>query len=215
MYSINAPRRRAQFLAGRWLVRRALVVRHGGVPCDWKLSANRNAAPTILRGPVGCTDKIGLTHSGDTVACVVSTCGLGIDLEGHDRRVLSVAELSDVVLTDAERKCWLESPSSWRQVEFLSQWTLKEAWFKLCRHGLGPAGFRGIEASLAVKNTANARQWREPGFTLSLVGLRADVPLHIATTAPASEALLWRVCDVDGESQRLYAPPAICSVDGP
>jgi 4'-phosphopantetheinyl transferase len=208
--SISAPRRREQFLAGRWLARLALVARHGGAVGDWQLSAKPDAPPGILASPVTCTSTIGLTHSGDTVACVIADIALGIDLERHDRRRLDVFALSYLVFTDAERRHWLALPQALRQGEFLSWWTLKEAWIKSQCRGLDPAAMQTIEALPVPAALANARLWREPGFTLALVGLPARRPLGVATSAPGVPAQWWRVGELKILPPTLATAPATC-----
>ena len=193
--TLTAPRRRDQFLAGRWLGRQALAARHGGVPQDWQLSAPADAAPRVISGPIVGSSALGLAHSGDTVACVVADRALGIDVERHNRRVRDVAGLADVALSDAERMHWLDLPAQSRQVGFLSWWTLKEAWLKAHGRMLNPATLRGIVALPVRAEAANARLWREADFTLALVGLDAAAPLDLATPSPSSVVQWWRVSD--------------------
>jgi 4'-phosphopantetheinyl transferase len=190
---ITTPRRRAQFVAGRWLGRLALAERHGGMPQDWCLSAPADAAPLVSRGPVASPSAIGLSHSGDTVACVLADRALGIDVERHDRLARDVAGLAELTLSAAEHARWQELPAAQRLVGFLGWWTLKEAWFKAHGRALDPAGLREIEALPNGAATANARLWREVDFTLALVGLDAAAPLSIGSPAPCSMAQPWQI----------------------
>ena len=193
---ITAELRRAQFLAGRWLARQALAARWGGAPRDWALSAPAEAAPQVTSGPVAGPGAIGLSHSGDTVACVLADVAVGIDVERHDRRVHDVAPLADATLGDAEHRRWLELPDESRRVGFLSWWTLKEAWIKAQGGSLNPASLQAIEALPASADDANARVWREADFTLALVGLGADAELRVLSSVPCSMAQWWRVSGV-------------------
>ena len=190
---ITAPRRRAQFLAGRWQARQALAARHGGTPQDWTLSAPVDAAPQVTAGPVAGPCAIGLSHSGDTVACVLADASVGIDVERHDRRVRDVAALADATLGDAERAHWLRLPAESRRVAFLCWWTLKEAWIKAQGRSLNPASLQAIEALPVSADDANARVWCEADFTLALAGLDADAEVTMMASAPRSVAQWWRV----------------------
>lgn len=194
--SITAPRRREQFLAGHWLVRTALAARHGGAPHEWRLSAAMGEPPCVTRGPVAASSTIGLSHSGDTVACVLADSALGIDVERHDRRALDVPGFADLALSDAERAQWLMLPETLRGVGLLNWWTLKEAWLKARGRALDAAALRTIEALPVVAAAANARLWCEAGFTLALVGLEAAAPLDHASPAPCCPAQAWQVREI-------------------
>ena len=193
---IAAQRRRDQFLAGRWLARLALTARHGGAPQDWRLTAPADAAPRVASGPVEHPSAIGLSHSGDTVACVLADAAPGIDIERHLRHALDVGGLADVALSDAERVLWLALPESERRVGLLTWWTLKEAWLKSRGRTLDIATLRRIEALPTNATKANARLWHEADFTLALVGLDAAAPLHVASPDPRSLPQWWQITEV-------------------
>jgi 4'-phosphopantetheinyl transferase len=154
---ITAQRRRQQFVAGRWLSRLALASRHGGAPQDWCLSAPADGPPAVAHGPVADSAEIGLSHSGDTVACVLADNPLGIDVERHARRTLDVEGLAAIVLNDAERLRWLALPDDAREAGLLAWWTLKEAWLKAQGRSLNVAELCAIEALPADGARANAR----------------------------------------------------------
>jgi len=198
---ITGPRRRDQFLAGRWLVRLALAARHGGAPRDWHLSAPPDGPPRVTGGPVACTCVVRLSHSGDTLACVLSGGALGIDVERHDRRAMDAPGFADIALSDAERERWLALPETSRGVGLLAWWTLKEAWLKAHGRALNPAELRNIEALPVDARKANARLWHEADFTIALVGLEAAAPLHVASRAPCSTAQWWSVSEVSPASR--------------
>ncbi len=193
---IRAPHRRRQFLAGRWLTRRALAHRHGGTPEDWWLDSPSDAPPAVLRGPIACPSSINLTHSGDTVACVLADAALGIDVEQHDRRVMNTAELAQATLNFAEYQWWSALPAVTQNTEFLSWWTLKEAWIKAHGQSLAPATLRAIEALPTTAKAANARVWRTSDFTLALVGLAASEPLEVAEPGFSGAVQWWQVGSV-------------------
>ena len=131
---ITSAKRRAEFLAGRWLMRRLLAATHGGEPARWMLSAPED-------GPPSCSElpglHLGLSHSGDWVAAAVSTAPVGIDLEtpGRPRDVLALA---DAVCGDAERERLRALDGVARDEAFRVLWTLKEAWLKRRTEGVAP-----------------------------------------------------------------------------
>jgi len=191
--AITAQRRREQFVAGRWLTRLALAARHGGAPQDWCLSAPMGGPPAVARGPVADPVAIGLSHSGDTVACVLTDSPVGIDVERHARRALDLEGMARLTLNDAERPRWLALPEAAREAGFLAWWTLKEAWLKAQGRSLNIAELCAIEALPADAAGANARVWHDADFTLALVGLVAATPLEVASVLPRGMAQAWRV----------------------
>lgn len=194
MAGITAPGRRDQFLGGRWLVRRALCALHGGAPGDWRLSAQFDSPPSAVQGPVARGSVLGLSHSGDTVACVLANTRVGIDVERHDRRPLDIAGLAQIVLTANERARLFEVDSVKRKTEFLTLWTLKEASLKAHRLALNIATLGQMETLPVLEADANARVFQVPGYTLALVGLAPSTRLLInGMQANASRAQSWRI----------------------
>jgi len=184
---ITSPRRRDQFIAGRWLVRLSLVALCGGVPRDWAVSAQPDAAPQVEGGPL-----IALAHSGEFVACALADHAIGIDIEDHARRELDVAALSELSLNDREQRVMSQAPAgNARRAVFLAHWTLKEAWIKAT--GDKP-DLTSIDAARAGENEANARVWQTARYTLALVGLDAGTSLTVAgDEAPQGAPEPWRV----------------------
>ena len=99
LVGMKGPRRRAQFLAGHWLARQRLAAVHGGdARRDWVLTAAVDGPPRVVcREPAhrrGGQLKVALSHSGEWIACAVSTGAIGLDIEvplprrdPEDRRV--------------------------------------------------------------------------------------------------------------------------------
>lgn len=128
--TMTAPRRRAQFIAGRWLARQCLAARAGGHWQDYALSAPDDGAPQVLAAPPSAGDPgyFSLSHSGDWLACAVSTQPVGVDVECSDRArdfqalnewMHEPQALQDMPADPREQQAW-----------FYAQWTLKEAWLK-------------------------------------------------------------------------------------
>lgn len=126
--AMTAPRRRAQFIAGRWLARQCLAARAGGNWRDYALSAPDDGAPQVLAAPVPGHGYFSLSHSGDWLACAVSPQPVGVDVECSDRardfQALNEWMHEPVALRDAP----VHPPD--QQAWFYAQWTLKEAWLK-------------------------------------------------------------------------------------
>ena len=201
---IKAPRRRDQFLAGRWLGRLALADFHGGSPEDWRLSAPPDAAPRVTRGPVFHPGAIGLSHSGDTIACVLADASLGVDVERHDRRALNVEGMAEIVLSDSEVLLWQKLPENSRQVGFLAWWTLKEAWLKAQGRAIDTGTLRRINAHPSGSAVSNARLWQATDFTLALVGLDAAASLNVASHSPIGEPQWWRIDEFEPPKRGEY-----------
>lgn len=126
--AMTAARRRAQFIAGRWLARQCLAVRAGGRWQDYALSAPDDGAPQLLAAPASGSWYFSLSHSGDWLACAVSQQPVGVDVECSDRTrdfpalnewMHEPQVLQDMPADPGEQQAW-----------FYAQWTLKEAWFK-------------------------------------------------------------------------------------
>lgn len=131
---ITSAKRRAEFLAGRLLLRRLLARARGGDPLQWTLSAPDDGPPSSAAAP-GL--HLGLSHSGDWVAAAASPASVGIDLEtpGRPRDVLALA---DAVCTQAERDRLRALQGPAREEAFRVLWTLKEAWLKRRTEGVAP-----------------------------------------------------------------------------
>lgn len=178
LQAITAPRRRAQFVAGRWALRALLAAEFGGDPLrDWPLTAAPDAPPRLLRPPAGGALHLALSHSGDWLACAAAAQPVGLDLEAVRPRA-SLAALIDLVCAPVERQRFREVDGAEALRRFLVLWTLKEAWFK--RRGAAVAPERlaqVVTAPVGDMAEANARSWRTPAFVLALVA-PAGAPLR-------------------------------------
>ena len=184
LHDFTRQQRREQFIAGRWLARQALVTVHGGSPIDWRLSAQPDEPPTVEGGPC-----IGIAHSGDLVACVLSAYRLGVDVESPARRVLDVPALGELSLNDAERVAVLAEPDP--AEAYLMRWTLKEAFIK--QRG-GRPSLADVATAPCGADEANARAWQSGNCTLALVGLSVSAAVTLAgEMAPRVAPTTWRV----------------------
>ncbi len=129
---------RRRYVAGRVLLRLSLSHRFGGDPATWRLRRGERGRPE-LTGPQPLPQvRFSLSHSGDTVVCLVAsgTGKVGVDVEVV-RPLRRRRALAQRCCTDAER-AWLSGlPAAERDRAFLQLWTLKEAYAKAIGIGLG------------------------------------------------------------------------------
>jgi phosphopantetheinyl transferase len=127
--ALTHPRRRAEYLAGRALLRYALEQFTGRGAHSHELRATPEGKPECVAGPA-----ISLSHSGDIVVCAVASgSAIGVDVETRTLRTSSVT-LAEQHFTPSE--------ASWVGVDpdrrFQMLWVLKEAYLKAL--GVGLAG---------------------------------------------------------------------------
>lgn len=163
-----SPRRRAQFLAARWLARLLLSRAHGGDPLGWRLSAPEQGPPSLENGEAGSALHVAISHSGSFAACAVGPQPLGLDIEapGRERDTEGLAALC---CGAGELALLRQAPPEGRVALFYAFWCAKEAWIKRHRQAVAPARLRQIELSL-VREPASAQvaSWSGAGCTLAL-----------------------------------------------
>lgn len=124
---INHPRRRAQFILGRLLLRHALRQMYGAIEENWVL-ATSSGKPHLVGANM---PEISLSHSRELVACAVAPVAVGLDVEYCRER--EFAALAEQICAPDELHRFLSFPMIKRSEAFYRMWTLKEAIFKL--HG--------------------------------------------------------------------------------
>jgi len=122
---ITHPRRREQFILGRFLLHHALRHKHGTVAEGWILDAA--SGKPCLNG-VGAPE-ISLSHSRELVACAIAPVAVGLDVEYCRER--DFVALAEQICGPAELRRFLSLPVSERSLGFYRMWTIKEAAFKL------------------------------------------------------------------------------------
>jgi phosphopantetheinyl transferase len=124
------PRRRAEFLAGRALLRHALEQFTGRKAHSHELRVTPEGKPECVAGPA-----ISLSHSGDIVVCAVASgSAIGVDVETRKPRPPAVTTLAAQYFSPFEA-AWIEADPDRR---FQMLWVLKEAYLKAL--GVGLAG---------------------------------------------------------------------------
>ncbi|WP_373375799.1 4'-phosphopantetheinyl transferase superfamily protein [Cupriavidus nantongensis] len=183
-----ATRRRAQFVAGRWLARNVLAQAFGGNWNDWLLTDSEDAPPQAC-GPVPAS--LSISHSAELVGCAVGLGALGLDIEPMRPRK-GLDDLYAAITTCAERAALIShvAPADTMH-RFAHAWTLKEACIKRNGGGLF-ATMLGhallLEPSCAQE--ANACTWLHDGHVVALCA--ADITtLNISEISAARR--YWRV----------------------
>ncbi|WP_411883750.1 4'-phosphopantetheinyl transferase family protein [Polaromonas sp. YR568] len=188
--AMTAPRRRTQFIAGRWLARRCLAARAGGRWQDYTLSAPDDGAPQVLAAPVPGHWYFSLSHSGDWLACAVSPQAVGVDVECSDRP-RDFQALNE----------WMHEPDALQggpvdpqeqQAWFYAQWTLKEAWLKQVSSAVPAPALRPSMRSARFIP-------RKDGDDAAMVGRGEAFTIAVYPATPAT--LRWEEAGALGQAQ--------------
>jgi 4'-phosphopantetheinyl transferase len=135
--SFGGSARRADFTAGRWLLREVLAEIHGGAPEHQTAEIDAEGRTSVPRGHAN------LSHTGDWLIAAWAESPIGVDIESLRARrdVLAIAER---VASPAEC-AHLASLTGATQLEaFYRLWTLREAWLKRRGRGLDLQQMQGL-----------------------------------------------------------------------
>lgn len=116
----QAPARRRQYLAGRWLLRHLCSSTVAGAPHEWSLSAEGVPVAWHKRGYLA--PRLSLAHSGGWIAataCHGEAAGVDIELLGKKR------DWAALLRHEGQRV-----PAKGRETKFLRYWTAHEAEIK-------------------------------------------------------------------------------------
>jgi 4'-phosphopantetheinyl transferase len=165
--------RKRQFLLGRMLLRFA-VSRLLSLPPDTLSVVERdsNAPRLVLPDSRSAQLSFSLSHSGDWVACAVSSSvNLGVDIELNDP-TRSILDVSHMVFHANEHSCLLQQSEAARLLVFYQLWCAREALYKLMT-ALGRKTVLlpmiGVDGKLALHGPG----WH--GYTLAHFGLTIAV----------------------------------------
>lgn len=185
LQGIATERRRAQFLAARWLARTLLANVFGNAPTAWSLQALPDAPPAVTGRP---DLSMTVSHSATWVACALSTHAIGLDLEAPERP-RDIAGLIEVCCTPAEQELLATAadPSAF----FYELWTVKESWLKRRQEWIAPRRLQQLDAAPSLEG--EVRTWRAPGLHLALCAPGAQVQWWTPALAHAG---CWRVTDL-------------------
>jgi 4'-phosphopantetheinyl transferase len=124
--------RRRQFLLGRVLLRYAVTAVTGHASRDFSVLERSGEAPQLLfNDPSYCAPNFSLSHSGDWIACVVSTAAVvGVDIE-MNRPDRGFDDISTLAFPEREQSWFGARPHSERCAAFYLLWCFREASYKL------------------------------------------------------------------------------------
>lgn len=157
---MRSPARRAQFVAGRWLLRELLAHSHGGAAAQWRLEGGESGPPVVLCG--AATPYLALAHSGEAVAAAVAHTAVGIDVEQPLAR-RDVEGIARLACTAGELAMLATGGLGFYEV-----WTAKEAWLKRHSQAVAPARLQELETSAAPPVQADVRVWTHGGWWLAV-----------------------------------------------
>lgn len=172
LVGITQPRRRAQFILGRTLLRKALRERAGGKAEAWRLEVDTFGKPGLSgRG----APQISLSHSRELVVCAIADVAVGLDVEYLRRRDFEA--MARLLCTPKDLGRFMALPEDGQCMAFYRMWTVREATYKL----LG-----GTKQPTAPENVM---EYMEEGlmhrfFTLrpdflGVAVIRSDTPMHL------------------------------------
>jgi 4'-phosphopantetheinyl transferase len=172
---LTHPGRRAQFAAGRVLLRHAIERTFGAAAEAWQIETLATGGVRLTCGASFAPASI--SHSGPLVACAIASRGrVGIDIEQRRARSTPWRNLAGAVLHPAELDACeaLDEPDRW--LALYRHWTFKEALAKALGLGLGlgfervcfAPGFRAVE----IEDT-EAQRFRCFGFAAVDCGAHA------------------------------------------
>jgi phosphopantetheinyl transferase len=170
---------RAEFIAGRALLRRVLEGATGFPPEAWSVSADAGRAP-LVRGPSHV--HASLSHRLGWVAAAVSDSPVGIDVECLRPGRSTPHERACLMLASEELPAWNALRPAARESALLERWTAKEAWFKAAPVQDAAWDFRRVVASACEAARANVRVWLAP-------------PLYVAVCSHHPGALAEAQCE--------------------
>ncbi|MFY2764811.1 4'-phosphopantetheinyl transferase family protein [Arenimonas sp. MALMAid1274] len=159
--SLGDALRGRQFLAGHSLARRLAAELAGGDPWQWRLEVADDQRRVLRRSGA---DELGvsISHAGDSLAVVVATRPVGIDIESTGRGRDWLA-LGRTMFSPEENEALRAAGPDALESVFLRTWTLKEAWSKRSGRGLQRQEARRCGALPAAPAEAEARHWVLPG----------------------------------------------------
>jgi 4'-phosphopantetheinyl transferase len=173
-----APRRRAEYLAGRALLRHALAAYTGRDAASFRVSVSPAGKPECVAGPA-----VSVSHSGDAIVCAVADLTVGVDVEATPPR--DIDAIAQRWFTPAEA-AWVAADPAAR---FCQLWVLKEAYLKAIGLGLS-GGLDALECRIEpprvlarIADGAGAPQLvllRRASLCVGIAALGAPGPVRVA-----------------------------------
>jgi phosphopantetheinyl transferase len=195
--SMNSGRRRAEFAAGRLLLRHAIEACHPGMRS--RLVAPQGQLPRLeAEGGGKLATVVSIAHSAGLIACAVAESRrLGVDLEQRGARKRDLAEVAGATLHPLELAEMARLPAPARRDFFLRLWTLKEALAKALGEGLAlPMREFAFAGDELIATPAHWSGMRERWCFASL-HTGHDAALGLAWTESDAQAAVPSVREVD------------------
>lgn len=195
----SAPRRRAQFVAGRWWARQCLAASAGGSWLDYVLSAPQDQAPVVLQVPPHSKAQslyFSLSHSADWLVCATAAKPVGVDVE-DTRRQRDTDALGEWVYGDQEQAMTKAMSEQDRRRQFFALWTLKEAWIKQLPPSASPSAMTAMQFMPCSADDAQAIVLLSDAFTLAVLPATAA---SLRLCSPELQSLpmtTWKTVSVD------------------
>ena len=164
---IRKSLRQRQFLGGHWLVRRLACERFGGSTTDWKWCRTERGEPSLQRQNEAIC--ISVSHSGDWLACAVSSERIGIDVE-ISARERDWSALAGYAFFPGTTAGWSDLTSSEQKSKFLNWWCLHEARGKRSGNGIEISELRHLRLLPCAPAAKDAMSWPLPNGFLALAG---------------------------------------------
>lgn len=191
--TISAPRRRQQFLAGRWFLRQCLAQWHGGEATDYALSASDDGPALLMAAPFDLSARplhVSLSHSADWVACAVASSPVGVDVEDTTRQRDTDA-LGAMIHGRHETESVAPLDAATRQRQFFARWGLKEAWIKQAPM---PPSMRAIQFEPCDTQSADAVVLHSPHWVLAVAPVQMAALQCEGLLLQAASIEPWRLC---------------------
>jgi 4'-phosphopantetheinyl transferase EntD len=151
-YGELSPRRRAEFVAGRWLLRRLLQAQ-GVIAPGCAVALGAQGRP-VLEGEPGV--HLSLSHRAGRVVAGLADHGIGVDVERIKPR--DVVALSERVCAPDERQSLQVLNESQALRWFHQLWAIKEAAYKAGLTDCPPLDFARVQA-VPAQPPAAVRCW--------------------------------------------------------
>lgn len=191
--AISAPRRRQQFLAGRWFARQCLARWGGGVWSDYVLSASDDAPPLVLQAPFDLSTRpvhVSVSHSADGVACAVASHPIGVDVEDTTRQRDTDA-LGAMIHGRHEAESVAPLDVATRRDQFFARWSLKEA---LIKQDPNPPAMSAIQFEPCEAQRADAVVLQSPHWVVAVAPVQMHALKIQGLLTQAVEMAPWRRC---------------------
>jgi 4'-phosphopantetheinyl transferase len=164
---IRKALRRRQFLGGHWLVRKLACEGFGGSPTEWQWSCTAGGQPGLRRE--GRAISVSVSHSGEWIACAISSEPVGIDVEVSVRE-RDWASLADYAFPRDGSVELSGHTHPERKMQFLHWWCVHEAKGKRDGHGIQLRNLRRLRLLPCTHDALHAISWPLRDGFLALAG---------------------------------------------